>query len=46
VRNLKIVRVDAERNLIAIRGAIPGPSGSYVTIRKARLAARPVHGGK
>jgi large subunit ribosomal protein L3 len=39
VKNLKVVRVDADRNLIAIRGAIPGPSGSYVTIRRARLAA-------
>jgi large subunit ribosomal protein L3 len=46
VRNLKVVRVDAERNLIAIRGAIPGPSGAYVTIRKAKLAARSARAAK
>lgn len=32
VQNLEIVRVDAENNLIAIRGAIPGPKGGIVTI--------------
>ncbi len=32
VQNLKVVKVDAENNLIAIRGAIPGPKGSVVTI--------------
>lgn len=33
-RNLRIVRVDAEENLILIRGAVPGPNGGYVLIRK------------
>ena len=32
VQNLEIVKVDAENNLIAIKGAIPGPKGSIVTI--------------
>ena len=32
VQNLSIVKVDAENNLIAIKGAIPGPKGSVVTI--------------
>ncbi len=32
VQNLKIVKVDAENNLIAIKGAIPGPKGSVVCI--------------
>lgn len=32
VQNLRVVKVDAENNLIAIRGAIPGPKGSIVTI--------------
>src|SRR4030095_8092701 len=40
VRNLKIVRVDAERNLIAVRGAVPGPAGTYVTIRRTKVAKR------
>ena len=32
VQNLSIVKVDAENNLISIKGAIPGPKGSVVTI--------------
>src|SRR3990170_1987069 len=34
IRNLEIVRIDAERNLIAIRGAIPGPKGGLIMIKK------------
>ena len=32
IQNLKVVQVDAENNLIAIKGAIPGPKGSVVCI--------------
>jgi large subunit ribosomal protein L3 len=32
VQNLEIVKVDVENNLIAIKGAIPGPKGGIVTI--------------
>ena len=32
VQNLDIVKVDAENNLIAIRGAVPGPKNGIVTI--------------
>ncbi|MCR4398472.1 MAG: 50S ribosomal protein L3 [Firmicutes bacterium] len=35
IQNLKVVRVDAERNLILIRGAVPGADGSLVTIKDA-----------
>lgn len=34
VRGLKVVRIDAERNLLMLRGAIPGPTGSLVVVRK------------
>ncbi|MCL5283538.1 MAG: 50S ribosomal protein L3 [Armatimonadetes bacterium] len=34
VRGLQVVRVDAERNLLFIKGAVPGPSGGLVTISK------------
>jgi large subunit ribosomal protein L3 len=40
VRNLRIVSVDAENNLLVIRGAIPGAPGGYVVVRKA-VAAKP-----
>jgi large subunit ribosomal protein L3 len=33
-RNLKVVKVDAENNLLLVRGAIPGPNGGYVMIRE------------
>ena len=34
MRNVKVVRVDAENNLLLICGAVPGPNGGYVTIRQ------------
>jgi large subunit ribosomal protein L3 len=33
-RNVKLVRIDAENNLLLIRGAIPGPNGGYVILRE------------
>ena len=33
VQNLQIVKVDAESNMIAVRGAIPGPKGGIVYIK-------------
>ena len=35
VQNLKVVKVDAERNLILIKGAIPGAKGSLVSVKSA-----------
>ncbi len=35
VRNQRIVRIDAENNLLVIRGAIPGPNGGYVIVKKS-----------
>ncbi len=39
VRNLEVVRVDAERNLLMIRGAVPGHNNGLVRVRNA-VAAR------
>ena len=33
VQNLTVVKVDAENNLLAIKGAVPGPNGGYVVIK-------------
>ena len=33
-RNVKVVRVDAETNILVVKGAVPGASGGYVVIRK------------
>ena len=35
VQNLKVVKVDAERNLLLIKGAIPGAKGSLVSVKSA-----------
>lgn len=34
IRNLKIVNIDAESNLLVIKGAIPGPNGGLVAIKQ------------
>jgi large subunit ribosomal protein L3 len=34
VRNQQLVKVDAENNLLLVRGAVPGPNGGYVLVRK------------
>src|SRR5690606_3284118 len=39
VENLKVVRIDAERNLLLIRGAVPGAPGSQVIVRPSVKAA-------
>ncbi|HEV3416362.1 MAG TPA: 50S ribosomal protein L3 [Pirellulales bacterium] len=36
-RNLKVVRVDLENNLLLVRGAVPGPNGGYVLIRETNI---------
>jgi large subunit ribosomal protein L3 len=37
MRNQKLVRIDAERNLLLIRGAVPGPNGGYVVVKQANM---------
>lgn len=40
VQNLEVVRVDADKNLLLIKGAIPGPKGGLVTVKEARKASK------
>ena len=35
IQNLEIVKVDAERNLLLIKGAVPGPNGGLLEVRNA-----------
>jgi large subunit ribosomal protein L3 len=37
-KNLKVVKVDTDENLLLVRGSVPGPSGSYIFIRKVKKA--------
>jgi large subunit ribosomal protein L3 len=39
-RNLKVVQIDAENNILVLHGAVPGAPGGYVVIRKA-VARKP-----
>ena len=39
-RNLKVVQVDAENNLLVLKGAVPGAPGGYLIVRKA-IARKP-----
>lgn len=41
VRNLKVVRVDEENNMLLVKGAVPGPNGGYVVIRHTNKRKRP-----
>lgn len=36
VRNLEIIQVDAEDNVILVKGAVPGPNGGYLVLRRAK----------
>jgi len=36
VRNLEVVEVDSEDNVLLVKGAVPGPNGGYVVVRRAR----------
>ena len=35
-KNLQIVKVDAEKNLLYVRGPVPGPDNGYVAVRRAK----------
>ena len=35
IQNLEVVRVDAENNLLLVKGSVPGPKKCLVTIREA-----------
>jgi 50S ribosomal protein uL3 len=35
VKNLRLVRVDNDSNVLLVRGAIPGPNGGYVVVRRS-----------
>jgi large subunit ribosomal protein L3 len=38
VRNLDVVKIDKGKNLMFVKGAVPGPNGGYVIIRKSRYS--------
>jgi large subunit ribosomal protein L3 len=36
VRNLEVMEVDTEDNVLVVKGAVPGPNGGYVVVRRAK----------
>jgi large subunit ribosomal protein L3 len=34
-KNLRLVRIDSETNVVLVRGAVPGPNGSFVVVRRS-----------
>jgi len=36
VRNLEVIEVDLEENVLVVKGAVPGPNGGYVVVRRAK----------
>lgn len=35
-KNLRVVKIDTDENLLLVRGAVPGPTGAYIYIHKAK----------
>ena len=40
VKNLQVVRIDEENNLLVVRGAVPGARGAYLSVRRSRAPIR------
>lgn len=40
IQNLEVIRVDAENNLLLVKGSVPGPKKSLITIRESVKAAK------
>ncbi len=40
VQNLEVVKVDTENNLLVVEGAVPGPTNSFLVIKKAKKLAK------
>lgn len=36
VRNLEVIDIDTEDNVLVVKGAVPGPNGAYVVVRRAK----------
>ena len=36
VRNLEVIEVDVDENVLVVKGAVPGPNGGYVVVRRAK----------
>jgi large subunit ribosomal protein L3 len=46
IRNLKVVRIDKDNNLLLVNGAVPGPNGGYLVIRQTNRLPKPKPAGQ
>src|ERR1700719_2995919 len=37
-KNLRVIKIDSKENLLLVRGAVPGPTGGYLLVRKSKRA--------
>jgi large subunit ribosomal protein L3 len=37
-KNLRVMKVDTDENLLLVHGSVPGPVGTYILIKKVRKA--------
>jgi len=37
IKNIDVVKIDKDRNLLFVRGAVPGHKGSYLILNKSRV---------
>jgi large subunit ribosomal protein L3 len=40
VRNLRLVKIDADNNIVLVEGAVPGPNGGLISIRPTNKKKR------
>lgn len=40
VRNLEVIEIDPEDQLLVVKGAVPGPNGGYLIVRQAKKVAK------
>ena len=45
-KNLQVIRIDTDRNLLFIKGAVPGPAGGFVQVQTAKTGVKKARTGK
>ena len=46
MKNLKIIQIEGQKNLILVKGHVPGHNGGYVMIRRSHKTTKPVEHGE
>ena len=46
IRNLRVVKVMLDENALVVKGAVPGPTGGYVMVRRAKAPHKRASAGQ